>query len=91
MAAKKKTTTKKPAQKDLLEDVLEQPEEHRVFSHIMYILFLFAAALAAYYTFTMLFEPELQGVAYMPVKALVLLGWAFVFKTLAHRIHPPHY
>lgn len=69
----------------------QQPEEHRIFSHLMYLLFLLAAALAAYFTFGMLTAPETQGVTYMPVKALVLLGWAFIFKTLAHRIHGPNF
>jgi hypothetical protein len=78
MAKKKSTSSSKKPQ---------QPEEHRIFSHLMYLLFLLAAALAAYYTFGMFIEPETQGVTFMPVKALVLLGWAFIFKTLGHRIH----
>ncbi len=60
-----------------------------MFSHIMYILFLLAAAIAAYYTFGMWMEPSLAAVQYLPVKALVLLGWAYFFKTFAHRIHHP--
>lgn len=68
-------------------------EEHRVFSHLMYLLFLISAAIAAYYTFGLLVEPpEVNELtSYNGVKALVFLGWAFIFKTLGHRIHPPHY
>lgn len=68
-------------------------EEHRVFSHIMYLLFLVSAGIGAYYTFGMLVEPpEINELtSYYGVKALVFIGWAFIFKTLGHRIHPPHY
>jgi hypothetical protein len=78
----------------------EPTEEHRVFSHVMYILFLIAAALAAYYTFSMwmstqIFRPgdafDLSSDRYLPVKALVMIGWAFLFKTFAHRVHIPRH
>ena len=71
----------------------EFSEEHRVFSHLMYLLFLISAAIAAFYTFSMfVYPPETtQAAQFYPVKTLVFLGWAFVFKTLGHRIHPPHY
>jgi hypothetical protein len=86
--ATKKSSSKKTSKQD---EAFEQPEEHRVFSHLMYLLFLVATALAAYYTFNMFIQPETQAVTYMPVKALVLLGWAFIFKTFGHRIHYPHH
>ena len=68
-------------------------EEHRIFSHLMYVLFLISSAIAAYYTFGMINQPpELwPTTTYYPVKALVFLGWSFLFKTLGHRVHPPHY
>ena len=67
----------------------ELEDEHRVLSHLMYILFLFAAGFAALFTaflFTQLGEMEYAG-----IKALVLLGWAFLFKTFGHRMHYPHH
>lgn len=67
----------------------EPTEEHRVFSHVMYILFLVAAAGAAFFTFAM-WQSGL-GEEYYPFMALVLLGWAYFFKTFAHRIHHPHH
>ena len=64
-------------------------DEHRVFSHIMYLLFLVAAALAFVFTIALLVEnPETN---YNGIKALVLIGWAFLFKTFGHRIHYPHH
>lgn len=68
-------------------------DEHRVFSHIMYIIFLASAAIAAYYTAMMWIDPAptTDSWRYFPVKALVLLGWAYFFKTFAHRIHHPHH
>jgi len=64
----------------------EPRDEHLVLSHLMWILFLFSAGLAAVFTVQFLMEnatsPEYFGVA-----ALVLLAWAFVFKIFAHRVH----
>ncbi len=87
----KKTVAKKPVK---VEQYVQNPEfsdEHRVFSHVMYLLFLVAAAIAAYFTFGMFTSEYTSGGEFFPVKALVLLGWAFLFKVFAHRIHPPHY
>lgn len=81
------------AKKSTKKSSSEQPEEHRVFSHLMYLLFLISAAMAAYYTFGMLIQPPEASVAteFYGVKALVFLGWSFVFKTLGHRIHLPEF
>lgn len=83
----------KKSKKSSNEQQPEFGEEHRVFSHLMYLLFLASAAIAAYYTFSMfVYPPETtQAAQFYPVKTLVFLGWAFVFKTLGHRIHPPHH
>lgn len=87
----KKTSAKRSANKTAQPVVppYAPKDEHIVLSHLMWILFLFAAGLAAVFTVQFLMErasqPEYYGVA-----ALVFLGWAFVFKVFAHRIHPPH-
>lgn len=65
----------------------QQPDEHKVFSHLNYIGFLLVSAFAAYFTTQLLFSPDLQTPEQFGIKALVLLGWAFIFKTFAHRIH----
>lgn len=64
-------------------------DEHRVLSHLMYILFLIAVAISLYYTFNMFAFSN--SPADLPMKALVLLGWAFLFKTFGHRIHHPYH
>lgn len=64
-------------------------EEHRVFSHLMYILFLIAAAIAAYYTYNT-FQYNVSE-DFLPVKGLLFLGWAYLFKVFAHRVHFPHH
>lgn len=67
----------------------ELEDEHRVLSHLMYILFLFSAGFAAIFTiflFTQNSSAEWNG-----LKALVLIGWAFLFKMFGHRIHVPHH
>lgn len=89
--AKKSSKTKKSSSSN--EEAITFGEEHRIFSHLMYLLFLISAAIAAYYTFGMLIEPpEVNELtSFYGVKALVFLAWAWVFKTLAHRVHPPHY
>ncbi len=68
-------------------------EEHRVLSHLMYFAFLISGAMAAYYTFNTLIsmDPANELTLYFPVKGLLWLGWAFLFKTFGHRIHCPHY
>ena len=85
--ASKRSAAKKTAPKTAPETVLQ--DEHTVLAHLMWILFLFSAGLAAVFTVQFLLQqataPEYYGVA-----ALVLLGWAFVFKVFAHRVHPPH-
>ena len=97
-STKKKTVAKRTASKTSKpQSVAAEPapryepkDEHLVLSHLMYILFLFAAGLAAVFTVQFLMEkatvPEYYGVA-----ALVFLGWAFVFKVFAHRVHAPHH
>lgn len=90
---KKRSTKKKSASKTAPAPQTpryETKDEHLVLSHLMYILFLFAAGFAAVFTVQFLMEkattPDYYGVA-----ALVFLGWAFVFKIFAHRVHPPHH
>ena len=80
-----KASPKAPSPKEVEAVIIY--EEHKVFSHLMYIMFLVTSAFAAYYTF-MMFMQDNPGFA--PVKALVMLAWAFIFKTLGHRIHAPH-
>ena len=87
MPKAKKTEGPKAPTPKAVEEVLLY-EEHKVFSHLMYILFLITGGLAAWYTYWMF---ALEDPGFFPVKALVMLGWAFIFKTLGHRIHPPHY
>lgn len=61
-------------------------DEHLVLSHMMWILFLFSSGLAAVFTVQFLME-KASSSEYYGVAALVLLGWAFVFKMFAHRMH----
>ena len=88
-----KKSSKKTTESSSSNQTTEFGEEHRIFSHLMYVLFLISAAIAAYYTFGMLVYPpeETKLTQWYGIKALVFLGWAFVFKTLGHRVHPPHY
>ena len=51
--------------------------------------FLRESALAFVFTIALIVEyPETN---YNGIKALVLIGWAFLFKTFGHRIHYPHH
>ncbi len=94
--AAKKTASKRAAKSTAQKTVpaqapvVTQPrDEHLVLSHLMYILFLFSSGLAAVYTVQFLIEkatlPEYYGVA-----AIVFLGWAFLFKLFAHKVHAPN-
>ena len=64
---------------------VEFAEEHRVLSHLMYIAGLVAGAFAFLLTLQLLFDTG--STECLGVKALLLLGWAYFFKTFAHRIH----
>lgn len=71
---------------DLNEAAKDMKEEHRTFSHVMYVLFLIAVAIAGYFTFE-----AFRGIALDPnfygVLGILMLAWAYIFWRFAHEIH----
>ena len=60
--------------------------EHKTFSHIMYVLFLIAVTVAAFFTFQS-FRLLTDNPYFYGILGVLFLLWAFLFWEFGHRIH----
>ena len=96
--AKRKSSMKAAAPKSEVKEMTPAPafeapkssggmaQEHRTFSHVMYVLFLIAVTIAAFFTFAS-FKFLADRTEFYGMLAIVFLLWSFLFWEFGHRIH----
>jgi hypothetical protein len=84
--ASSRTVTEKTVTVNADTAVIEINQQHRTFSHVMYVLFLVAVTIATYFTFQSFRVVAMQPNFY-PVFAILLLLWSFLFWEFGHRMH----